>query len=76
MIEGNVKAVLSEGDEECFVCEQRMVPRRGAIEVRFRVDLLVTSKEVSKHAHIGCAQNLSELIARRATEARQMERFA
>ena len=74
-IEKNVRAVLSKGDEECFVCERPTETADPAVEIAFKIDLLFTSKEGKKQAHALCADQFSELIRHRSAQARALARF-
>jgi len=74
-IEKNVRAVLSVGGEECFVCERPIEVAAAAVAIVFRVDLFITSKEVKKQAHALCADQLAALIRERAGQSRALARF-
>lgn len=74
-VEKNVRAILSKGGAECFVCERGIEVADAAVSIVFKIDLLFTSKEVGKQAHAICADRLGELIRHRSKQARAIARF-
>ena len=68
----NVKVVVSAG-EECFVCEKPIRSRGIAVQVSFRIPLVITSTTVERQMHLVCAEALRDTLDERIDEGRREE---
>jgi hypothetical protein len=68
-IEDNVQVVQYPEPLECLVCDGKIAIHETAIEVRFNIDLILTTKEVRKQMHVRCAESLERLLHQRIIES-------
>jgi hypothetical protein len=68
-IDKNISVHRMEAAETCFKCEESIKPGEKVIRFTFSVDLVITKKEISEHAHLSCAEEFHALLGRRIAEA-------
>jgi hypothetical protein len=68
MIDDNIKAAISRGDE-CIVCETPTVKGTRVIACTFKVNVLVGKIAKTVETHIDCARDLEAVIHRRIQES-------
>ena len=71
-LDDQVRVMVTSG-EECFVCEQRIAPGKVVIQVTFRINLVITTKEVVYEMHIKCGEKLRDVLGERIDEAHAEE---